>query len=124
MDINNIFGRNTGAVSAIILILLIVLPVVYSAVSHVFAGGAPDEEPFLQMPDPMYKNCVEETEYMRYHHWELLRGLREEVVRYGKRGDVGLHMCKDCHTSREQFCNKCHDATSLKPDCFGCHYYP
>ena len=124
MDINNIFGTKTGAVSAIILILMILLPIAYSTVTHVFARSAPGEEPFLQQPDPIYQNCVRETEYMRYHHWELLRGLREEVVRYGKRGDVGLHMCKDCHTSREQFCNKCHDATSLKPDCFGCHYYP
>lgn len=121
---NNIFGKNTGVITAVILVLLIILPLVYSVVSHVFAQSSQVEEPFLQMPDPKYKKCVKETEYMRYHHWELLRGIREEVVRHGIRGDVGLGMCKDCHTSREQFCNKCHDAVSMTPDCFSCHYYP
>ncbi|MFC2085001.1 cytochrome C, partial [Bacteroidota bacterium] len=71
-----------------------------------------------------YKNCVRETEYMRHHHWELLRTIREEVVRYGKRGEINLKKCQECHTSRERFCNKCHDAVSMKPDCYGCHYYP
>ena len=23
-----------------------------------------------------------------------------------------------------QKCNRCHQAVSLQPDCFGCHYYP
>ena len=124
MAANNIFGKNTGAVTAIILVILIFLPLAYSVASHVLAQTERNEELFLQMPDPQYKNCVRETDYMRYHHWELLRGIREEVVRYGIRGDVGLGMCKNCHTSREQFCNKCHDAVSMTPDCFGCHYYP
>ena len=61
---------------------------------------------------------------MRRHHWELLRGVREEIVRYGKRGEIGLDRCRECHTSRERFCNVCHDAVSLTPDCFDCHYYP
>ena len=61
---------------------------------------------------------------MRFHHWELLRLTREEVVRYGIRGDVGLNRCGECHTSRERFCDRCHEATSLHPDCWGCHYYP
>ena len=43
---------------------------------------------------------------------------------YGKRGEVGLFMCKDYHTSREEFCNQCHNASSVYPDCYGCHYYP
>jgi hypothetical protein len=124
MAANNIFGKNTGAITAIILVILIFLPLAYSVASHVLAQTERNEELFLQMPDPQYKNCVRETDYMRYHHWELLRGIREEVVRYGIRGDVGLGMCKNCHTSREQFCNKCHDSVSMTPDCFGCHYYP
>ena len=86
--------------------------------------GDAGDELFLERPDPKYTSCVKDTEYMRYHHWELLRGIREEIVRYGIRGEVNLARCRDCHTSRETFCNRCHDAVSLTPDCFGCHYYP
>jgi len=107
----------------IILVILILVPFGYSVVSYMTVQAEPTEV-FLEMPDPVHKECVKDTEYMRYHHWELLRNVREEVVRYGIRGEVSLDGCRDCHTSREEFCNKCHDATSLKPDCFGCHYYP
>ena len=52
------------------------------------------------------------------------RWLREEAVRYGRRGELSLNKCIECHGSREAFCNRCHEAVSLEPDCFGCHDYP
>jgi hypothetical protein len=61
---------------------------------------------------------------MRIHHWEDLRRIRENVVRYGNRSEEGLARCKDCHTYRDRFCDRCHGAVSLTPDCFDCHYYP
>jgi hypothetical protein len=108
----------------VIFILIILIPLGYTIMYRLTAQTADPTEVFLERPDSTYKNCVKETEYMRYHHWELLRGIREEVVRYGKRGEIGLSKCKDCHTSRERFCNQCHDAVSMVPDCYGCHYYP
>jgi len=63
-------------------------------------------------------------EYMPYHHWTLLREVRNEVVRDGVRGEISLDRCRGCHPGRERFCNRCHEAVSLAPDCFGCHYYP
>jgi hypothetical protein len=114
----------TNIIAVIIPVMIIIFPPVYNIFANVFAQDSPGAEPFLEMPDPKYKECVRETEYMRYHHWELLRAIREEVVRYGIRGDIGLNRCKDCHTSRERFCDRCHDATSMKPDCYGCHHYP
>lgn len=108
----------------VVIILAILIPFGYSVVDRVVAQGPDPAELFLEYPDPQYTACVEDTEYMRYHHWELLRRTREEVVRFGVRGEVDLNRCRDCHTSRERFCNRCHDATSLTPDCFGCHYYP
>ena len=124
MDIRKIFGQHTGAIAITLLALIILFPVGYSIVSFVSAKTVQDTDLFLERPDPKYENCVKEIEYMRYHHWELLRTIREEVVRYGKRGELGLNNCRECHTSRERFCNKCHNAVSLFPDCFGCHYYP
>jgi hypothetical protein len=124
MKPKNIFGGKTAVIAILIPILVILSPLGYSLVSYVFAKGAGTPQPFLERPDAQYENCVKETDYMRYHHWELLRGVREEIVRYGKRGELGLNKCRDCHTSRERFCDRCHDAVSMKPDCFGCHYYP
>ena len=117
-----IMSRN--AIIPLVLVLVILIPPAYSVVSRVFDGASEAETMFLEMPDPEHKECVKDTEYMRYHHWELLRAVREEVVRYGVRGDISLSGCKTCHTSREGFCNRCHDAASVKPDCYGCHYYP
>jgi len=116
-------NKGNNLVIVIIVIVLILIPLGYSIVGYVFARDD-DTKPFLQMPDEKYTECVRDTEYMRYHHWELLRGIREEIVRYGKRGEINLNKCRECHTSRENFCNACHNAVSLKPDCFGCHYYP
>jgi hypothetical protein len=105
-------------------LVILLLPLGYSVVSSLFAQEPEMPQVFLEQPDPKHESCVRETAYMRFHHWELLRQVREEVVRYGERGDVGLKKCSECHTSRERFCNRCHDAVSLHPDCFGCHYYP
>ena len=105
-------------------ITIMLIPLLITLFSFVFAQDEQSKEVFLQMPDEQYKECVRSTEFMRHNHWELLRAVREDVVRYGVRGEVSLKNCKSCHTSREQFCDKCHNAVSLKPDCFGCHYYP
>ena len=105
-------------------VVIILLPLGYSVVSSQLAEPPSAEELFLEMPGPEHDACVKETTWMRYHHWELLRQTREEVVRYGERGNPGLAKCMECHTSRERFCNKCHDAVSMTPDCYGCHYYP
>jgi hypothetical protein len=118
-------SKNKSSMAAVsIPVLLIFIPLIYSLSSFVFASSDSESEIFLQLPDAKYKNCVRATEYMRHHHWELLRAVREDVVRYGKRSEVSLRNCKNCHTSRAEFCNKCHDAVSMKPDCYGCHYYP
>lgn len=110
------------AVAAAVVIIL--LPLGYSIVSNLFASAARGPQPFLERPDEKYKECVRDTEFMRLHHWELLRAVREEVVRYGKRGEIGISKCRECHVSRERFCDRCHNSVNLKPDCFGCHYFP
>jgi len=124
MKLYNKYSKKAISFGLMLALAVIVFPIGYSLVSYVSAQDVKDAEPFLERPDEQYKECVRETSYMRFHHWELLRGLREDVVRFGKRGDVSLKKCQQCHTSREKFCNKCHDAVSLTPDCFGCHYYP
>ena len=124
MGINKTFNYKAAIIAAVIPVLIIIFPIAYSIFTYDSTPGELSSQPFLERPDAKYKNCVRDTEFMRYHHWQLLRTIREEVVRYGVRGDTGLDMCKDCHTSRERFCTQCHTAVSMTPDCYGCHYYP
>ena len=122
MTIN--LGKIKIAVFAAIPILIILILILYGAISNVIVLGSEPPQVILEQPDPRFDKCVEDIEYMRFHHWELLRGIRENIVRYGKRGDITLNKCKECHTNREEFCDQCHNAVSMTPDCFGCHNYP
>ncbi len=123
-------GKKRLRTIVLVLGALIILPVLWHAFGLAPAVSAPAGEPFLEKPAPRFTECVkregmiESTEDMRFHHWQLLRIVREEVVRYGKREDLGFTRCAECHVSRERFCDRCHEAASVKPDCWGCHYYP
>jgi hypothetical protein len=108
---------------ATVFTVLILLPVVLSVAGLAFAR--PQEvQVFLEPPDPRWESCYRDTEYMRFHHMDLLKEIRDEVVRYGLKGGITLAGCGDCHTNRDQFCDRCHDVANVRLDCFGCHYYP
>jgi hypothetical protein len=126
-------GRNTTTVAAILPLALIALPILYSATDTLFAQ---EPEVFLELPEGQ-EHCVRDTEYMRFHHMDLLLEIRDQVQRDGKRtqdvgftacvppeGQTSCYLCQDCHSNRAEFCNRCHNAVDLVPDCFGCHYYP
>jgi hypothetical protein len=117
-------SSHTKRIVLTIAVVVILFPFVYSVISSILTGSSEIEEVFLERPDPKYKECVRETEYMRFHHMDLLKEIREEFVRYGNRSEIGFDSCRGCHTSRERFCNQCHNAVTLNLDCFGCHYYP
>lgn len=123
--------KNGRSLGVIVPLLLIVLPFVYSVADALFAE---EPEVVIEVPEG---ECVRDTEYMRYHHMNLLLEIRDEVQRDGARkravgmsvcypeeGETECHICRDCHANRAQFCNQCHNAVNLTPDCFGCHYYP
>ena len=124
----------TGQARLVVIIaVLILVPLGFSVVSQVASNTPESSTDFLERPDPKYEECIREASYMRFHHWEHLREVREEVVRFGIRNKVdlngisvetGLSGCPECHKSRERFCDQCHNAASVIPDCFGCHYYP
>ncbi len=124
MNIKTVLRTKSTLLAVAIPVLIILLPLGYAVVSTVLAQGAPPSPPFLERPDKQYDKCVKETVYMRFHHMDLLKAIREEVVRDGKRGEISLNNCRKCHASRERFCNQCHNAVSLHLDCFGCHDYP
>ena len=80
------------------------------------------------------KECVEPTQWMRENHMELLNKWRDEYVRQkhnvyvnseGKRYVISLQNgCMKCHTSKKEFCDKCHNAVSVSPYCWDCHVAP
>lgn len=123
MSSEKMFNERKHIFAVVIPVVIILLPFGYSIFSAVFAG-APGPKPFLDRPDAQYESCVRDTEYMRFHHWELLKELRDETIRNRKRMDITVADCRKCHDNRAGFCNRCHDAVNLKPDCWGCHYYP
>ena len=116
--------KRKNALPMILAVVVILLPLGYSVVTALFAEEVQASNVVLEKPAPQFEDCVREATYMRYHHWELLREARKNAVRYGTRDDTGLYKCSECHTSRERFCDRCHEAVSLHPDCWGCHYYP
>ncbi len=96
-------------------------------------GQASYEAPELQLPDDE-KECVESTQWIRENHMELLNDWRDEVVRSGKlmyissdgkEYEMSLQKtCMDCHTDKEEFCDKCHNTASVSPYCWDCHVAP
>lgn len=118
-----LYNRRLGVV-VVVLLAVTLIPLGSSLVRFAFAHGDEMTEAFLELPEPDSARCVRDAEYMRFHHMDLLKQIREEFIRDGIRGNVSLKNCRSCHPSREQFCDKCHTAASVILDCFGCHYYP
>jgi hypothetical protein len=99
---------------------VILLPVVFSLLRPLWAQ---EPEPFLEAPDPRWESCVRDAEYMRFHHMDLLKEVRSDVIRAGLKGGITLAGCGDCHHNRDRFCDRCHERASVTLDCWGCHYY-
>lgn len=78
--------------------------------------------------------CVEDKDFMRRNHMDLLRHDRDETVHKGNR-DIkhSLKDCISCHaidgsdgkaltvSSPKHFCRSCHDYAAVSVDCFQCH---
>jgi hypothetical protein len=104
-------------------VILILLPIGYSAAAALIRPDAGQARPLLVYPEGE-DECVREIEYMRYHHWDLLKEIRDRVQREGDREGLAFEDCMRCHDKPETFCNRCHEHVNLTPDCIGCHDYP
>lgn len=80
------------------------------------------------------KLCVEPAAFMRTDHMHLLTAWRDGAVREGQRTYTAADgrtfavsltgTCLACHDNKEQFCDRCHDYTGVKPNCWSCHIIP
>ncbi|MEW5768824.1 MAG: Hdr-like menaquinol oxidoreductase cytochrome c subunit [Pseudomonadota bacterium] len=75
--------------------------------------------------------CVEDEDFMRRHHPDLLKHQRNETMRKGIRTTkYSLKKCVECHASektgsvaasKQDFCVACHSYAAVKLDCWDCH---
>ncbi len=76
--------------------------------------------------------CVEDAEFMRANHMQLLSDWKVSVVREGNRVYVSeasgeeynmslQNTCLECHSNKDQFCDACHDFVDVTPNCWTCH---
>lgn len=100
------------------------------------AGGASAQIASGRVPQPVIESargdkCVEDPEFMRRNHMELLKHQRDDTLRGGIRtGKYSLKACIECHASKTSgsvtvastnFCQSCHSYAAVKIDCFECH---
>lgn len=77
------------------------------------------------------EKCVEDTQFMRRNHMDLLKHHRDDTMRKGIRTTRhSLKGCVECHASektgsvaasKDDFCAACHSYASVKLDCWDCH---
>ncbi len=95
----------------------------------VFAGA-----PKPDIPKGKGDKCVEDTDFMRKNHMEILLHQRDETMHRGIRTKKhALKECIECHAvmdnngqavshlNPKHFCVQCHQYTSVSIDCFDCH---
>jgi len=114
--------------------LLWALPVACAA----FTGGAAaaGEPPASRVPKPALEagkgdKCVDDVEFMRRNHMNLLKHQRDDTVHRGIRTErFSLNHCIECHASKKNnrvvgtdrnFCQGCHSYAAVSLDCFECH---
>ena len=119
--------RGLILIGLVVFLAIITFPIWYNS-----AAGTTSAAPDLQKA-VKGDTCIYPTDYMRANHMDVLMEWRDEVVRNNNRtvtvgGQVYnmslTNTCLDCHTSKQDFCDKCHDYTGVAPYCWDCHVDP
>ncbi len=120
--------RNSLVMIAVVLFTMVSLAAMATAVAD--SGRVP--LPIIPMGQG--ENCVEDTDFMRRNHMDMLKHQRDETVLEGIRSEqYSLKECLSCHvvlgpdesavtvSSPDHFCRSCHDYAAVSIDCFQCH---
>lgn len=124
-------------ITGIVVFLALAFFPFYYNIGKVNAKPEPKLEPAIKMSEKRFgkKQCVEPREFMRREHMVLLNNWRDSVVRdknrrysseaSGKTFNMSLqNECMQCHSSKKNFCDKCHTYMAVKPFCWDCHIEP
>ena len=101
---------------------------------HTLAAGGEATQPELEYPVGE-SQCIEDTEFMRANHMDILNQWRNSVIRDGETAEYTASSgqqftmsltgtCMDCHDNRATFCTACHDYSNVTPKCWDCHVEP
>jgi hypothetical protein len=118
-------------------VLAVVLVCLASLVGLAFAAeteSVTSGVPLPVIPEGQGEACVEDTDFMRRNHMDMLKHQRDETMLRGLRTEqYSLKECISCHvvngpdskpvnfTSSQHFCRSCHDYAAVNIDCFQCH---
>ncbi len=115
-------------IGIIIFLVLVTFPIWFA-----IAGGRTGEMPELAKP-VHGDDCVLPSEEMKETHMFLLDDWRDEVVRDNDRWYTAFdgqiyeksltRTCLDCHASKADFCDRCHNYLEVSPYCWDCHINP
>ena len=110
--------------------LLAVIIIAVCIISVSAFAGAPKPD----IPKGKGDQCVEDTDFMRKNHMEILLHQRDETMHRGVRTKKhALKECIECHAvydtsgqpishlDSKHFCVQCHEYASVSIDCFDCH---
>ena len=107
----------------VVFVILVTIPVWYNR-------GKASTPPNPVLPTD-YENCIEDTAYMKASHMQLLNDWRTAVVRDGDRTYTNkagktfkmslTDTCLGCHSSKADFCDRCHTYVDVTPYCWECH---
>jgi hypothetical protein len=111
-------------------LVLVLFPIWYTA-----ANGNAGYRPEIEPPPGGESACVEDTDFMRSNHMDLLDRWRDDYVRHGDRIHHSDHTgkeytkslsgtCMSCHSNKAAFCDRCHDYMGVSPYCWNCHVEP
>jgi hypothetical protein len=116
----------------VIFVWLMTLPFWYNLGKVTAAPEVKIDTPVIQ--EMAEKKCIEDKQYMREAHMQVLDDWRDEVVRERKRVEVTTggktyemslqNECMKCHSNKAEFCDKCHDYVAVNPYCWDCHIEP
>lgn len=125
--------RSSYVMIAVVLVYMASLAVVASA-AETGQGAYSGRVPVPAIPMGQGDSCVEDIDYMRRNHMNLLKHQRDETMRDGIRNkQYSLKECISCHavngpdatpvtvSSPQHFCRSCHDYAAVSIDCFQCH---
>jgi cytochrome c len=109
--------------------LVVLLGVMVISIAPVHRAVADVELPGLE--NRKGDKCVDDEDFIRRNHPDLLKHHRDEVVRKGIRTTkYSLKKCVECHasaktgsvaTAKDDFCVACHSYVGVELECWECH---
>ena len=126
-------GDRIRIIAGLAVFLVLAASPIWYALGIAKDASAPAFPSDLELPQNS-SECVEDKEYMIANHMDLLNQWRDEVVRQGDDSPIEIggkpyeksltKGCMHCHTSRKNFCTRCHNYANVRPTCWDCHLEP